>query len=348
DKVHAGSLMMIMSFGILLGSLIFGPIVDRYGYKILFIICATVIFLSLEGIAVAPRLWFLRFYLFMIGIGGGVINGGANALVADISDQSKSANLSLLGVFFGVGAIGVPLSLGLLSTFFSYNLIIAFVGGLVIIPLLFFIFPKFPQPKQPQGFPIKDGVKLIKQSTLLLFAFILFFQSGMEFVAASWSAVFFREELALDKNLAVLFLSFYWLGIMTARLILNFLLKRISAVRLQFIFIGIALLGAFSMILTSSPVLSPLSLFLIGFGLAAGFPIMLGYVGDLYAKFSGTAFSVVFVVALCGGMSFPYLTGVIGEASGLRSSFLIIPIGLICFSILFSSAIKRISKPQTI
>jgi hypothetical protein len=34
--------------------------------------------------------------------------------VADISKDSKTANLSLLGVFFGIGALGMPFILGLL------------------------------------------------------------------------------------------------------------------------------------------------------------------------------------------------------------------------------------------
>ncbi|MGH7650553.1 MAG: MFS transporter, partial [Gemmatimonadaceae bacterium] len=33
DKAAAGALFLLMSFGILAASLVFGPLVDRYGYK---------------------------------------------------------------------------------------------------------------------------------------------------------------------------------------------------------------------------------------------------------------------------------------------------------------------------
>ena len=42
-------------------------------------------------------------------------------------------------------------------------------------------------------------------------------------------------------------------------------------------------------------------LFLLGDGLAAGFPILLGFLGGLYRDLTGTAFSAVFVMALIGG-----------------------------------------------
>jgi FHS family glucose/mannose:H+ symporter-like MFS transporter len=348
DKANAGSLMLLMSFGILLGSLVFGPIVDRYGYKALLIICAALISIGLEGIALTPTFWLLRIAAFIIGFGGGVINGGTNALVADISEKGKSANLSILGVFFGVGAVGVPFLLGVLSGYLSYELIIAGVGLVVILPLLFFIVLQFPIPKQVQGFPIKEGLQLLKEFTLIFFGFILFFQSGIEFTIGGWAALFFKEELVLNTNRAVLFLSFYWLGMIIARLLLGYLLNKISPVIIQFSSIGIAFIGALAMLLSNSLPVSVSGLFLIGFGFAAAFPVMLGYVGDLYAKLSGTAFSIIFVMALMGGMLFPYFAGLVGQMLSLRLSFIIVPISLCCIATLFWTVLNRISITNTV
>ena len=50
--------------------------------------------------------------MFLFGLGGGAVNGATNALVSDISEKDKGANLSLLGVFFGLGALGMPFILG--------------------------------------------------------------------------------------------------------------------------------------------------------------------------------------------------------------------------------------------
>ncbi|MBN1154464.1 MFS transporter [candidate division KSB1 bacterium] len=344
DKANAGTLMMLMSFGMLLGSLIFGPLVDRYGYKWMLIVCASFIFFGFEGLAMAPDTIWLRIFIFLIGLGGGVINGGTNALVADISEEGKSAGLSILGVFFGIGAIGVPLLLGSFLGNLTYEWLIQLVGLLVLIPLIFISAIRFPSPKHAQGFPLKEGVGLLKELVLILFGLILFFQSGMEMTVGNWSAVFFNEELTVGSDRAVLILSLYWLGMVVARSLLGYLLKKISPAIVQFSSLGIALLGLVIMILSHDVTLSALGLFLSGFGFAAVYPVILGYIGERYAHLSGTAFSIALVMALIGGMFFPWLTGALGEQYGMRLSFVIVPAILCLSSIVFWINLKKISS----
>ena len=176
EGVKAGVLTSILPIGILTGSLVFGPIVDRYGYKPLLIISVLISAVALVGIAFTESLLLLYLFIFFIGFGGGIINGGTSALVSDISTEHKGASLSLLGVFFGLGALGMPLLLGLLTRRFNYESILAAVGIFMILPVIYFFLTKFPIPKQAQGFPLKEGIKLLKEPALLLTGFFLFFQ----------------------------------------------------------------------------------------------------------------------------------------------------------------------------
>ncbi|HEY9480563.1 MAG TPA: hypothetical protein VIP79_10770, partial [Gemmatimonadaceae bacterium] len=85
-----------------------------------------------------------------------------------------------------------------------------------------------------------------------------------------------------------------------------------------------------------------------GCGFAATFPVVLGFVGDRYEQLSGTAFSVVIVMALIGGMLLPYATGVLGAVYGLRGSFIIIPTALVLLAALLLVVIRRLStRPVT-
>jgi FHS family glucose/mannose:H+ symporter-like MFS transporter len=330
DKAAAGTLFLLMSFGILAGSLVFGPLVDRYGYKWLLLASAALIFAGLEGIAFAPSMGALRTAVLLIGFGGGVINGGVNALVADISvEGERGAAISLLGVFFGVGAVGVPFALGMFLGVSSYTAIIAGVGVVVLGAIAFVAVTQFPAPKQPQGFPIAQAAGLLRDPVLLLFGFILFLESGVELTVGGWTATFFRDELGVTGQRALVLLSLYWLGMMLARLVLGAVLRRTSQVRSLLACIAVALVGAALMIGSRSLAPAAAGVFLLGVGFAATFPVVLGFVGDRYAHLSGTAFSIVFVMALTGGMVMPYLTGVLGGRYGLRTSFLIVPIALV-------------------
>ena len=148
DNNGIGTLTALLPFGILAGSLIFGPIVDRFGYKWMLIVCALLVMAGLEGMAFASSEGLIQFFVFLIGFGGGVLNGATNALAADVSEGERGAQLSLLGVFFGIGALGMPSTLAALSKHFSLAAIVAGIGAFVLVPVVYFLLITFPPPKQ--------------------------------------------------------------------------------------------------------------------------------------------------------------------------------------------------------
>ena len=345
-KADAGALFLLMSFGILVGSVVFGPIVDRRGYKGMLILAAALIAVGIEGIAFAPSLGWLRAAIVLVGIGGGIINGGTNALVADISTGERSSGLSLLGVFFGVGAVGVPFTLGLLLDRFSYAALMAGVGALVLLPLAVTAAARFPAPKQAQGFPLAEAGGLLRDPVLLLMGMMLFLQSGMEITVGGWTATFFAEELGITDRRALVFLSLFWLGMMLARLALGWLLRRVRATRVLLGCLGVALAGSLLLLGSGGVAGAASGVFLLGCGFAATFPVVLGLAADRYAHLSGTAFSVVIVMALTGGMLIPYATGVLGARHGLRGSFLIVPAALLAMAALLALVSRRLAAPS--
>ena len=334
DKAQAGALFLLMTLGILPASLVFGPMVDRYGYRWILLAATALIIAGLEGIAFAPSIGWLRVALLFIGFGGGIINGGTNALVADISGGERGANLNLLGVFFGAGAAGVPFVLATLTHSFSQSALLAGVGALVVVPLAVIGVTRFPAPKQPQGFPVAAAVGLLKDPILLLMACMLFLQSGIELTVGGWTSTFAKEELAVAAGSALVMLSLYWLGMMLARAAHGSILRRTSHFRVLYVSLAIALGGAVLLLTTHTVVVATVGVFLLGAGFAAMFPTVLGFIGDRYESLSGTAFSVAIAIALFGGTILPYVAGVLGGRYGLRRSFLIVPAALIVLSVL--------------
>lgn len=342
DKAQAGSLFLLMTFGILAGSIVFGPMVDRYGYKGMLLLGTLLIAAGLEGIAFAASMNTLRIAIALIGFGGGIVNGATNALVADISSDGKASNLNLLGVFFGIGAVGVPFVLATMGERFSDSTLIATVGALVIIPILFIAVTPFPLPKHAQGFPIAAAGRLIGEPLLLLMGFMLFLESGMEIAVGGWTSTFVKEELSVGPQRALIILSFYWLGMMLARMALGTFLRAEPPVKMMYSCIATGVVGAVLLLMTSNVVLATLGVFMVGVGFAATFPTVLGFVGERYAQLSGTAFSLVITIALLGGMFFPWLTGVLGGRYGMRGSFVIFPVALVALAILLGILSRKL------
>lgn len=202
------SLVTFLPLGMLAGSLIFGPIVDRFGHKALLVPSCIIVLLGMEGLAFFESVPLLQASIVGIGLGGGILNGETNALVSDISGESeKGSRLSFLGMFYGLGALGIPMLLGSLSRHYSFETILLGIGVVMLAGIIFCIPVRFPAPKQAQGFPVKEGLGLLKESSLLLLSFILFFQSGIEGVCNNWSTSYFGQMTDIPANQALIALT---------------------------------------------------------------------------------------------------------------------------------------------
>lgn len=310
DGIASGELVSILPFGILAGSVLFGPVVDRFGYKLLLTLSALLVIIGLEALAWAPSVGGLRVAILAIAFGGGILNGGTNALVADISAGERGAKLTLLGVFFGLGALGMPALLGALGGY-AYSSILAGIGAVLLVPVLFFVTIAFPVPKQGQGFPIVAGVRLLRDRGLMLIALTLLLQSSLEGVVSNWTTTFLQQARGVAPRDALFALSACVGGMTTARLALGWILKVVDSERVLFTGFAIAGLGIIVLAIAPGPTPASVGLALIGIGLAPAFPLLLGYVADLYPAISGTAFSIVLVIALLGNMAINYLVGVL-------------------------------------
>lgn len=344
DSVAAASLVTFLPIGVLLGSLIFGPIVDRFGYRSLMIISILVTILGLEGLSFIDDRNLLRICIFLIGFGGGMLNGSTNALVADICDDSdRSAKLSILGACYGIGALLIPILLGTLSKRYSYETILMGTGIVMLLSIIYLLKIKFPAPTNAQGIPVKQMLQLVKQPLILILSLFLFFQSGLEGLFNNWTTTFLGSNAQdIASSDVVLTLTFFVLGMTLTRLLLSKLLGMVSHFNILLISVVVTAIGMMSLNYASSFILAAISLFLCGSGLAAGFPIMIGLIGSLYRETTGTAIGLALFIALSGNSILNYVIGHTTKLFGI-SSF---PLSLII--ILLLQTIIVIANRKTI
>jgi len=344
DAVEAGTLFSVLPIGIIIGSLLFGPVCDRYGYGALLATSALLMFIGFEGLAFTHSKWVLSLSVFLFGIGGGALNGATNAVVSDISDTGKGANLSLLGVFFGIGALGMPLLLSLLRQSFDFQAIVAATGFLAVAASILFMVVKFPPAKQAQGISMKQVGTLVKDLTLILIAFFLFFQSAFEGLINNWTTTYLIERVGAPQSAALIGLSIYVSGMTVMRLLIGSLFRKMPERRLLSISFVIILAALLLFRLSNSMVPAAAGLFLLGAGLAAGFPTMLGLVGNRYPHLSGTAFSFVLVIALLGNMAVNYAMGLVAENYGIRHLTTFTFAELLIMVVIAAAVFRRITK----
>lgn len=329
DQQAVGSLAALLPLGILVGSIFFGPVVDRFGYQLVLLLSGAFVSLSLMFMVRVTSLGLIQMAFFMIGCGGGVLNGATNALVADISTEAKGARLSLMGAFYGIGALGLPLVVGFLSHYLSSIAIVTGIALILLILVIYMLIIRFPAPKQQQGFPLKASLQLIGEPVLILIGLVLFFQSGMEGIVNNWTTTYLTKPLieggrGLESSLALYALTFLMLGITLMRLILGWLLKVVRQDLVFMVSMVIIILCYAGLYWLESSIALLLIMFALGLGFAGIFPIMYAYAGQLYAHLSGTAFSVILVLALTGNTLLNYLVGKIAAAFGMRSYLLIL------------------------
>lgn len=334
--IQATSLVAFLPIGMLAGSLLFGPVMDRYGYKTLLNTSCLLVLIGLEGIAFLKNVELLQVSILCIGFGGGILNGETNALVSDIYDNSKrQAHLSLLGAFYGIGALGIPVLLSFLTHYYSHENILAALGGLMLLLIIYCSSIKYPIAKQSSGFPIKESLKLLKNKTLVLLAFILFFQSGIEGISNNWTALYLTSSTVISKSDAMLTIIGMVAGLTITRLILIWLLKKTTAKTILISSLSLAIFG-FLLLINPSYWRAFFGMICIGVGLSSTFPIILGIIGSSFSELSGTAFSIALTVALIGNNLLNNLVGLLSGAVGIACYPFIAIISLTIMLFLFT------------
>lgn len=318
DAMQAGALFSILPVGIIGGSLLFGPVCDRYGYRTLLAVSALLMFAGFEGLAFTHTAWILTASVFLFGLGGGAINGATNAVVADISTTGKGADLSILGVFFGIGALGMPLLLSLMKETVEFQYIVSATGILALAAAMLFAVVRFPAAKQAEWISMKQIGALVRDVTLILIAFFLFFQSAFEGLINNWTTTYLIERVAAPQEAALMGLSAYVAGMTVMRLLIGSVLRKMAERQLLYMSFAITLGALLLFSLSRSVTPAAAGLFLLGSGMAAGFPTMLGIVGNRYPDISGTAFSFVLVIALLGNMLVNYSMGIVTDSYGIK------------------------------
>ena len=301
------SLPSTMSIGIILGTVLFGPVVDKFGYKGLLIASSILALAGIQGLARFTQLPLLHGAMFCLGLGGGILNGLTNAVVSDIYDDDKrGGRLGVLGAFYCIGAL-----LWTLLNYFiaDYNIPLNAISVVMALFIVFFCVTAFPKAKPSGSVSVSKSLGLLKYPALLLFSVVLFFESGFEGSSGSYTVEFFNRTTPMDTRTATLAMTWFTVGMMAGRFPLGAIQRRLGALGTFYTYLSVALAGVVLFTLCNGAIGAYIAMALIGFGVGATFPVVLNYIGGAFREQSGTAMSIAIFIALLGQFTFNRLTG---------------------------------------
>src|SRR6202158_1445643 len=111
-----GTIAFYQALGLIIASVSVGPLIDNEGKKVGMVLGLALITVALLLLPRSKGFGTIKTYLFLLGIGGGIIVTAANALASDVTPDRRGTTLNLLNLFFGLGGLATPLiSANLLS-----------------------------------------------------------------------------------------------------------------------------------------------------------------------------------------------------------------------------------------
>lgn len=324
-----GNIAMAQAIGLMIGSFFAGPIMDVQGKKVGLLLGLGLVVVALFGLKASNGYAMVAGLMLLLGIGGGAIVNGANALPPDIhiGALTTAGVFNLLNLFFGLGGLVTPLIAAKLFRNQSGNLLI-FAGGLTALALVVCAITAMAPPAGQVAFQASMVTDLLGNVKLLLLALMLFLYVACEVGVWNWLVRhLIAQGVTEGKALTILSLGFA-LGLLIGRVVVSGILGGVSP---EAVLIAAGVLMAvttFLMLQSKSDSIAWVTVFLAGIAMAPVFPTTLSIVPKFV---SAQAVATATGIALTAGwlglvVSSPLIGGIAGDdPKGLKKALLVLP-----------------------
>jgi len=321
-----GTIAFVQALGLIIASVGVGPLLDTQGDKAGLILGLVLIAVALFALPRSPEFGWILFLMFLLGVGGGIVVTGANALTSAVSESHRATALNLVNLFFGLGGFTTP--------FISANLfkkdwvkLCYTVAGLTVVTILVQAMAQMPAPTGNARFLLADVGPILGRPLLFMLGFFLFLYITCEVGVWNWlPRHLIAQGIPESKALNILSLGFA-LGLLVGRVGVSPVLIHVSAVSVTLVASIAMAVTTFLMLRTNKPTAAFALVFVAGLSMAPVFPTTLAIVGTAFPRMTGTAMGFVIT---CGWMGLAVSSRLIGGIAGgdprrLRKALLLIP-----------------------
>jgi fucose permease len=321
-----GTIAFCQALGLILASVAVGPLIDNQGKKIGMVLGLSLITIALALLPRANGFGSTATYLFLLGIGGGIIVTAANLLASDVTPEHRGTTLNLLNLFFGLGGLATPfISANLLSR--NSTRLCYLVAGLTAATLMVNIAAPMPAPSGGNGFVFAEAGKVVGRPELWLLALFLFLYVASEVGVWNWLVQHLvAQGIPESRALNVLSLGFA-LGLLLGRVGVSRVLISVPPLTVTLAASILMLITTYLMLQTKDPKVAWILVFLAGVAMAPVFPTTLAIVGDRFPIMTATATGIVITSGWIGLAVSSRIIGSIagGDPKRLRKALLVLP-----------------------
>jgi len=321
-----GTIAFCQALGLILASVAVGPLIDNQGKKIGMVLGLSLITIALALLPRASGFASTATYLFLLGIGGGIIVTAANLLASDVTPEHRGTTLNLLNLFFGLGGLATPfISANLLSR--NSTRLCYLVAGLTAATLMVNIAAPMPAPSGGNGFVFAEAGKVVGRPELWLLALFLFLYVASEVGVWNWLVQHLvAQGIPESRALNVLSLGFA-LGLLLGRVGVSRVLISVPPLTVTLAASILMLITTYLMLQTKDPKVAWILVFLAGVAMAPVFPTTLAIVGDRFPIMTATATGIVITSGWIGLAVSSRIIGSIagGDPKRLRKALLVLP-----------------------
>jgi fucose permease len=321
-----GTIAFAQALGLMIASLGVGPLLDTQGDKIGLLLGLVCIAVALFALPRAAGFGSIVFLLFLLGVGGGIVVTGANALSSAASPEHRATALNLVNLFFGLGGLATPFLSANLFKKDSVRLCYA-IAGVTLVTLAVHAVAPMPAPAGNAAFVLAGVGPILGRPLLLLSGLFLFLYVGCEVGVWNWlPRHLIAQGIPESKALNILSLGFA-LGLLTGRVGVSPILIHVPAATVTLAASIAMAVTTFLMLRTNKPAVAAVLVFFAGLAMAPVFPTTLAIVGTAFPRMTGTA--IGFAIT-CGWAGLAVSSRIIGAIAGpdprrLKKALLLIP-----------------------
>lgn len=333
---QTAQLISLKSLGTILTLYLAGNLSDKYGRKKIMLLGLFFFILFLIGFGFTNNFQLYYVFALLAGIGHGLMDSPGISLLFDAIKGNTGPAMSLVQVFFAAGSVLMTL----LSSFFIANnlpwqlifkgyLVLAVILGIVIMVVKYPAIESKPEFKTTQNINSPLRVMALLLGTVILSA-------SIQAILQTWIPTYGVIEKGLSEAASVSLLSSYQIGAVAGAFVLAFLLRKIHSTIFMIVNPIIVLVFMAIHMFTSHPLLSAITLFMMGFSQGVYFSLSINMGGELYPEKAGTATGLVGTVNMIGNSLMVSISGYLQTTIGVFNVFLI---GLVVLFLLSNSAI---------